>query len=536
MEVILTNNSYTQELSILLNGEAVSEFSTLRSFMDEAFVYWCDKILDEIYNECNGRDFILHFASRQEEINIMEVIAKKFPHCSQFYAHRTQYAESLQARILSLNQILRQSSEANLVFYRKRILFVIPNSLLHRLEKDLSGMDVQNSFCKLEAHVISYQDYLNSQTDSDVIFIISNDDNSFSRLNLNSGFVIKLLSGQERNSFVEKQRNVFIYEPTEDLLFKTIFECLLLVPLLEIFRSCIMSLPDRIARQIGQLQSIYPKIIPVVESSVIELGRSIRIHFKTDSNDNIEIEDLRFSYANNEVIRCNGLLVEGLKEGKTELFVYRLGENNPCTSVSFNVIKRNRITELTIMDSDILIGKGDRHKIEIDYQPSDADNIDKIKWKTDNPSVATVDANGIFRGVAKGVCRIWCLAEQVSSSCRCEVRPYLQKIEPSFHEVDMIYGGSYKTINLRLFPENCIDDQIIISSIDASVANVVSNQIRPVGIGSTRIVIQNQQETVRAEIRVTVMSEKDYKRLQREKQKECDKASGKQSWFSKLFS
>ena len=535
MEVILTNNSYTQELSILLNGEAVSEFSTLRGFMDESFGYWCDKILDEIYNKCNGRDFILHFASRQEEINIMEVIAGNFPHCSQFYAHRTHYAESLQARMLALNEILRQSGEANLAFFRKRIIFVIPNSL-HRLEKNLSGMEVRNSFCRLEAHVISYQDYLNSQTDQDVVFIISNDDNSYSRLNLNAGFVIKLLSGQERSSFVEKQRNVFIYETTEDFLFKTIFECLLLAPLLEIFRSCIMSLPDRLARQASHLQSIYPNIIPVVKSPVIELGRSIRIHFKTDNNDDVDVEDLRFSYANKEIIRCNGLLVEGLKEGKTELFVYRLGENNPCASVSFNVIRRNRITSLTILDSDILIGEGDNYKIDFDYQPSDADNVDKIKWKTDNPSVATVNSNGVLHGVSNGVCRILCLAEQVSSSCRCEVRPYLQKIEPSFHEVDMIYGGSYKTINLRLFPENCIDDQIIISSIDASVANVVSNQIRPVGIGSTRIVIQNQQETVRAEIRVTVMSEKDYKRLQREKQKECDKASGKQSWFSKLFS
>ena len=244
---------------------------------------------------------------------------------------------------------------------------------------------------------------------------------------------------------------------------------------------------------------------------------------------------MRFSYSNSNIIRCNGFLIEGLNDGDTKLFIYRVGDNNPCATMDFSVIKRNRITSLTIMDKDIIIGEGDSFKIELDYHPSDADNVDRITWESKNPSVATVSSQGVLRGVSRGHCQILCLAEQISVTCDCEVKPHLQKIIPEFYEIDMIYEGSCKKINFRLYPEDCIDAEIIISSIDASVANVKSGQISPVGIGFTRIIIQNRQETVRTEIKVNVMTEKDYHRLQRQKEKERDREAGKQSWFSKLF-
>lgn len=66
--VELINNPYTQRLQILINGESVSVYSNLEKYMDEPFTYWCDRILQTIYEECNYGDFRLHFSSREEEL------------------------------------------------------------------------------------------------------------------------------------------------------------------------------------------------------------------------------------------------------------------------------------------------------------------------------------------------------------------------------------------------------------------------------------------------------------------------------------
>ena len=81
--VELINNPYMQRLCILINEEAVSVYSNLEKYMDEPFCYWCDRILDDIYEECNRGVFRLHFRSRREELEIMEKLVRNYPYCVQ---------------------------------------------------------------------------------------------------------------------------------------------------------------------------------------------------------------------------------------------------------------------------------------------------------------------------------------------------------------------------------------------------------------------------------------------------------------------
>ena len=101
--VELINNSYTQRMKILINGDGVSEYSGLKRYMDEPFYYWCDKILDAIYEECGRSEFIMHFASRTEETRIMDVITEKYDKCIQYSSTPTMIADSLTQRLSDLN-------------------------------------------------------------------------------------------------------------------------------------------------------------------------------------------------------------------------------------------------------------------------------------------------------------------------------------------------------------------------------------------------------------------------------------------------
>ncbi len=537
--VELINNPYKQQLRILMNGEAVSVYSNLEKFMDEPFSYWCDRILEAVYEECNGGSFSLHFCSRGEELRVMEKLARACPHCVQYSSSPLTRPATLLDRIKGLNQLVRGVRESGYRRFRKRILFVIPDTL-RRLEKDLAELEVRNSFCQVESGVLYYQDYGRKKTEADLVILISDQPGILQlarRMNLEQGFGIALGGG---SGFQEKAGGLFLYESREQELFETIFECLLLSPLLEMFRACIDTMSAEVKSQHGEeleeLLSIELKILPQPESTTIEAGRSSRIRFRTDM-EGYEAKSVQFhfSYSEKGIIRCNGLLVEGLKPGKATLYIYKEGEQSPCASVAYSVIQRNRIEELRLEEDSLVIGEGDFVRLSVSYLPVDADNADTIEWSSDQESVAKVDGSGGVRGIARGSCTIRCFAEQVSASCRCTVKPHLQTISVEEQELEMIYGQE-RELKINLKPENCIDDKIVVSSMNMQIVNVVGRTLKAIGTGQTRIVIQNSQETVRREIAVTVLTEKEYKNRQKQKEKAAGNQAGKKKGLlSKLF-
>ena len=170
--VELTNNSYTQRLQVLINGNPVSDYSSIKKYMDEPFQYWCDKILSEIYEECNRSPFMLHFSSRQEERHVMEVLAGEYPHCMQYSSSSTQRPDSLQKRMTELSRSLKENPNVRVKKLSRSVLFVIPESL-RSLENELLSMEVVNSFCNIESCVTYYQEYYRAHDSSDFLFLIS---------------------------------------------------------------------------------------------------------------------------------------------------------------------------------------------------------------------------------------------------------------------------------------------------------------------------------------------------------------------------
>lgn len=539
IRVELINNPYKQRLRILINGESVSVYSNLEQYMDEPFCYWCDKIFDSIYDECNGEDFQLYFSSRKEEMDIMEKLAEKFIHCTQYSSSPLPRPTSLQDRIKDLNSIIKGIRKSAYREFEKTVLFLIPESL-QKLRKDLSGMEVRNSFCRLHASTAFYSDYNKQRYNEDIIFLISDSSNaidSVRRLGISHGFIIEIGNNKR---FIDKQGDLFLYETTQEFLFSSIFECLLLSPLLEIFCECINTLsPDikeRYKDKIDVLQSTDISIIPLVERTVLEEGTSSRIKFKTDIEGySLKSTDLHFSYSEKGIIRCNGVLVEGLKQGKSTLNIFKVGELVPCASCDFTVIKRNRIKELKFDDNDLTLGEGDHAKINLVYLPENADNADRIEWQSDNPQIATVDAFGNVCGRSSGKCTIRCYAEQVSTSCRCVVKRHLKEIRVESKDLDLLYGSETE-IKIVLSPENCIDDQITISSLNMRIVNVVGRKLIGIGIGNTKVIIQNKEETVRTDINVRVMNEKEFKKAQKQRERmNSSNQQEKKGWLSKFF-
>ena len=197
---------------------------------------------------------------------------------------------------------------------------------------------------------------------------------------------------------------------------------------------------------------------------------------------------------------------------------------NPCVGVDFNVYSRNRITKLSLEEDYIYIGEGDVYKIGYSFLPEDADNIDSITWNSDNTNVATVGADGTVEGKSRGECTIRMIADRVSTSCYCVVKPHLVSVESDYSELEMVCLDELD-IPIRQYPDDCIDDEIVINSLDMQVVNVVNGRMKAVGPGTTTVVIQNVEATCRWDIIVHVYTEQEMKRLEKQREREEKKAN-----------
>ena len=535
-KVEIVHNPYRKSLQVLINGQPVSGYSRLQQFNGECFVNWCDRILDAVSEECNGDSFALHFTSGQEERRVMEKLAVGCPRCVQYVSHPHQRDMALTERMRQLNTLLKGAGGTGYHVFRKKVLFLLPEGLAH-LKNDLQEMEVRNSFCQLDAFVMDHAAYRRCPQAADAVFLLclpGQAGQAAQRLSVPAGFVLEI---GEDTGFDRKADGLFFYGTSEENLFSCIFSCLLLDCLMEVFFQCMASLSGEVkqacAAELQQLTSVESILIPVPDSTTIELGRSVPIHFTTDlETSGVDICKLRFDYSVQGVISCNGMRVEGLKPGRAVLQIYQEGAWEPCASVTFTVQRRNRIQSLTLDAEQIRLGEGDSQTLTVSYLPEDADNTDQIQWSSDAENIATVDQEGRVSGVQAGQCTIRCIAERVCAECVCVVQAHLQRICADVETLDLHYGEQY-SFTVQCYPENCcVDGKILCSSMDMQIANVIGRTIKAVGYGQTRVIIANEEETVRTEILVSVLTEREF----RQKERQVRRAAGeKKGFLGRLF-
>ena len=479
--------------------------------MNAPFSEWCDCILDNIAEQFNGDSFLLTFSSSTEEIFVMQALAAVHPLCNSCVCVPCIRDTSTLVRLKMLHKLIRDKNIRDYEFQNLRTLFVVSDEL-KMLRNDLLGLEIENSFCKLQTEIVSLKEFGQMRNRSyEVLFVLTAQelsDKYMNQLRNEDGFLIQISDILSENLVLGKRNGKsFVFYTRRDFLIQAIFKCLLFIPLIQVFRRCIASLSldakNLYKKSLEEIQSTTNKIIPIAESRTIELGQSVRIRFDSDiATHPISAKDLSYTYSRDGIVRCNGLLVEGLREGNCTMYLQRTGEVVPCAEISFKVIKRNRIQEIIFEEKSLVIGEGTEQKIKFSVMPTDADNFDKITWSTTNAKVASVNA-GILKANRPGSCDIRCSAENVSAKLHCIVKPFLVAIVPEEERMEIPYGEK-RVLKIRVVPEDAIDGQFFISSMDMRVANVVGWEIHGVGKGTTRIVIENATKSIRKEIFVEV--------------------------------
>jgi hypothetical protein len=188
----------------------------------------------------------------------------------------------------------------------------------------------------------------------------------------------------------------------------------------------------------------------------------------------------------------DGVTLKGISEGIVKARFYAYNDIMPIKVLNLKVITRNRIKELIFDEIELTFQEGATSKLRYSYNPPNADNADKIKFLSDNQSIAVVDDIGRIKLLKSGECRVYCSAEEISTVCRIIVKPKLQSV--AFHgklsntgECITMLIHECININYECIPKDTFDKDINFVSTNYSVVTIESGNLVAKSIGSTTI-------------------------------------------------
>lgn len=270
---------YRPNVSVLLNGKPPSAYSRLIQYSDEDLWKWADEILDVIYDELND-DFQLIFVGTDFDAAILEKQCENAPHCIGFRKHNFEVSDPLQNRMKRLNQLIKKSG---LTSYQKSIIdacFYVPSAFQSLLE-DILALDVNNLFCSVRAQILGAK-LAYEETPTSVLFLLAEDYDSgyecLRKIRTEKPAYILIIDGGS-GALKVTDKGLFLRTSREEF-FRTLFECLLQVPLTTAFRNCVESIHGggKITYELEKIRSTVP-IVSVIVGNEVEVGKSIRLDF-----------------------------------------------------------------------------------------------------------------------------------------------------------------------------------------------------------------------------------------------------------------
>ena len=505
--ISITHSTYENVMDILVDGKhSIDIYSPIRQFMDRPFHEWCSKIFQYIGEEI-GPGYELEFCGSPEETPVISILASSEKDCKKFTPKLTQISTPLPQRMSSLCKIIKRYSIdfGNPIVYDVNFISTISTDTFSR---QISQLDVQNSFCKLSFTERKHQDKIHCSGID--FYLVSNMDEALSMADSYAiGNPIYILINSEKHGFITKKNNAFIYYVSNNTFFNIIFECLLLIPLKEIFllsaeRLLAMSTNTEIKNQIRGILASNP-ICNISVAREVELGRSVDIYCETSPPDASKPE-LVFTYQVPGIVECTQGRVFGRKEGATKVYVSRKGSSGILAELDFIVKRKNKIREVMLSETSLTMGEGESFKIDVDFIPEDADNVDSLIWNAwPGETIEVTDGLVIARKQGEG--RVICSAETASAQCHILVLPWL--VEMSLPKKILenglcLYAGEEFILDIQTTPENAIDSEIIVSSDNLLVANVIGKKIIGVDSGTATVTVENSSGKFRQSFKVLV--------------------------------
>lgn len=206
-----------------------------------------------------------------------------------------------------------------------------------------------------------------------------------------------------------------------------------------------------------------------------------------------------------EIVRVQGTKLTPKKLGECDVTI--ASAQQPEVIRQYRVLVTQPITKLTLSAESKKLFAGDTLPLTVAYAPENA-SVQAVTWSSSNERAATVDAQGVVTGVARGNAIIKATAADGSgrsATYQLTVQQRPESITLSAEDVTINVGGA-RTIKATVLPNTASDKQVAWSSSDELVARVsTSGRITPVGPGECVVTCRSAAVSeVSAQVTVTV--------------------------------
>lgn len=207
-----------------------------------------------------------------------------------------------------------------------------------------------------------------------------------------------------------------------------------------------------------------------------------------------------------EIFRVRGRdTVTGVAPGEAVLTV--ANELSPEVRTQFRVLVIQPVTRVSLSLPAKTVAAGEQISVAAEVLPADA-SVPGLVWSSADESIATVDANGVVTGIARGNARIVAAAtdgSNVRASVSVRVVQKAEQVTLDKTEVTVDVGRT-AVLKASVLPKNTDDKKVVWSSSDESVATV-SSQGRVTGkaLGECEIICAsavNGEAVARATVHV----------------------------------
>jgi len=150
------------------------------------------------------------------------------------------------------------------------------------------------------------------------------------------------------------------------------------------------------------------------------------------------------------------------------------------------------------------IAKGSQFQLSVVFEPSNATNKN-VSWKSSDEKIATVDKNGLVKGIAGGNVTITATSESGSKTATCNVKVVVNAVSITMTPTSLgLHPGEYSNVSCDIKPDDANNYSLEWTTGNSSVATVSSGQVKAVGIGSTAIRVKDANTGIYAECSVKV--------------------------------
>lgn len=182
------------------------------------------------------------------------------------------------------------------------------------------------------------------------------------------------------------------------------------------------------------------------------------------------------------------------------------GNTATCTVTVTEPAAPIEVTSIAL-EASTTIAIGDTETLTVTYTPADANTGKALTWKSDNTAIATVDANGVVKGIAAGTAKITATSTTnpaITATCAVTVQAVaVTGVSLNKTSINLQVGGS-ETLTTTVIPENATNKEIIWNTSDGSIATINNGKVTAVAAGQTTITATTVDGNKTATCTVTV--------------------------------